>query len=84
MDSRVAPTLKTNTMKNIYKRIIVVLLFVISNLVQAQVTPSPPGFGDDVNDVPISSEMWMNGLLVVAILFGSYYAYQKAKLQTQK
>ncbi len=72
-------------MKNIYKRIIVVLLFVISNLVQAQVTPSPPGFGDNVDDtVPISSEMWLNGLLIVAILFGSYYAYKKGKLQTQK
>lgn len=80
MDNRVVPILKTNTMKNIYKRIIVVLLFVISNLVQAQVTPSPPGFGDDVEDtVPI--DIWLVPMLIIAVLM--VYCFYKNQIATK-
>lgn len=64
-------------MKNIFK----VLLFLVATTqsITAQITPSPGGFNDDVNDVPLNTNV---SILFIAALFVIAFAlYKTNKIQ---
>ena len=79
MDCRIKQqeTMKSNFMKPIHNYLLLNILL-LSQLLQAQ---NPPGFGDEVHDVPVSSIDSYEYSILVIVLIAMFVLFRKKMIK---